>query len=154
MEGVVQGWEHESGRIRVQVQSEVVQVWPGELVRMQEQQKGQSSGERKRRTLEEPDTAAARANDEVKRARSRGVREPGASARSTAPDNPKANFGNLINSVTSEGNRGNKRGGGRSGVFARVASGLNVALRESGSGQYRGQVAGCPGEQSSKEEKG
>jgi hypothetical protein len=75
MEGMVQGWEQDSGRINVQVQSEVVQVWPGELVRLQEQE-GQSGGERKRRTLEKPDTAAGRAQDEVKRARSRGVREP------------------------------------------------------------------------------
>ena len=69
----MQGLEQESGRIRVQVQSEVVQVWPGELVRTQEQEE-QSGGERKRRTLEEPDTAAARAKDEVKRARYRGER--------------------------------------------------------------------------------
>ena len=39
-------------------------VWPDELVRIQEQEK-QSGGERKRRTLEEPGTAAARAKDEV-----------------------------------------------------------------------------------------
>ena len=36
MEGGVQGWEQESGRIRVQVQSEVVHVWPGELARAQQ----------------------------------------------------------------------------------------------------------------------
>ena len=76
MEGIIQGWEQDSGRISVQVQSKVVQVWPGELVRLQEQE-GQSGGERKRRTLEEPDTAAGRAKEEVKRARTRGVREPG-----------------------------------------------------------------------------
>ena len=74
MEGVVQGLMQESDRIRVQVLSEVVHIWPGELVRIQEQEE-QSGGERKRRTLEQPDTAAARAKDEVKRARSRGVRE-------------------------------------------------------------------------------
>ena len=42
----MQGLEQESGRIRVQVQSEVVHVWPGELVRTQEQeeQSGGSNG--------------------------------------------------------------------------------------------------------------
>ena len=73
MEGVVQGLEQESGRIRVQVQSEVVRVWPSELVRTQAQEE-QSGGERKRRTLKQPDTAEARAKGEVKRARNRGVR--------------------------------------------------------------------------------
>ena len=64
----------------MQVQSEVVHVWPGELVRTQEQEE-LSGGEWKRRTLEEPDMAAARAKDEVKRARYRGVRELRDSAR-------------------------------------------------------------------------
>ena len=39
----MQGLEQESGRIRVQVQSEVVRVWPSELVRTQEQEE-QSGG--------------------------------------------------------------------------------------------------------------
>ena len=56
----MQGLEQGSFSIRVQVQSEVVHVWPGERVRIQEQEE-QSGGERKRRTLEEPDTATARA---------------------------------------------------------------------------------------------
>ena len=46
-------------------------VWastrPGDFVGIQEQE-GQSDGERKRHTLEELDTAASRAKDEVERA--------------------------------------------------------------------------------------
>ena len=38
--------EQESGRIRVQVQSEVVHVWPGELVRIQEQEESFEPGSR------------------------------------------------------------------------------------------------------------
>ena len=124
MNGVVQGWEQESGRIRVQVGSEVVHVWPGELLRIQEQE-GQSSGERKRCTLDGPDTASSRAEDEVKRAdhmektdRRRRLYREGQRER------------NLTNSVTSEGFRGiSHRGVGRRGVVAGVASGLKVALK-------------------------
>jgi hypothetical protein len=138
MEGVVQGWEQESGRIRVQVQSEVVHVWPGELVRIQEPE-GQSGGERKRRTLEEPDTAAARAKDEVKRARSIRLQEPSATHASAVVDDgahehPRTPLisaavdpRNLFAAVTSEGKRGNQRGVGR--VLAGVASGMKGALR-------------------------
>ena len=126
-EGVVQGWEQESGRIRVQVQSEVVHVWPGELVRIQEQEE-QSGGERKRRTLEEPDTAAARAMDEVKRARYRRGREPGHSYPCHTPAARPRTQMTQSDSVTSAELRGNQRGG-RRGVLSVVASGLTVALR-------------------------
>ena len=87
-----------------------------------------STFERKRRTLEEPDTAAARAKDEINRVRYRGVRELRNSARSRTGGEDVAFWTKsivTIDSVTSVDTRGNQRGFGKRGVFA----GLNVAIR-------------------------
>jgi hypothetical protein len=122
MVGVVQGWEPESGRILVRVQNLLVRVWPGECVRIQQDQEGQSGGERKRRTLGGSDAAAMRARHEVKRAR--GC-DPQGSPRGQQPTKVRENFfGNLFGTVTSEGRREKQRG-----VIAGVVSGLKGTLR-------------------------
>ena len=74
--------------------------------------------------MEEPDTAAARAKEEVKRARYRGVRGLGDDGRERSANDVEAI--NLTDLVTSSGT---ERRVGRRGVLAGVASGLNVALR-------------------------
>ena len=59
-EGVVEGWEPESGRVTVRVAGERVKVWLSEIVAMGIGPEEQIAGERKRRTMSEPNSAALR----------------------------------------------------------------------------------------------
>ena len=127
---MIEGWEPESGRIRVRAtDGSVARAWPGECSVLRRSD-GQSAGDGKRRTLEEPDSAGARAEDEVKRARhlDHEEREAAALHLATRPHTPGEDS-NMINSVTSVSRDVNRQGGGRRGIFAGAASGLNASLR-------------------------
>jgi hypothetical protein len=130
IEGSVEGWEPENGRVRVRTDSgHVVRVWSCELAVLREQQ-GHGVGDGKRRTLDGHDSGGVRDVGEVKRARIVEVREQQGEERQQRVAPPTCpTSGNLINSVTSEKAFSRMREVGNKGILTGIANGLKTKLR-------------------------
>jgi hypothetical protein len=130
-EGVVEGWEPESGQVRVRVAGDTVRVWSSEVVRIKASA-GEACAGRKRRTMSGPNTAGSTRAEGVKRIREHEdlvesqdvarVETPGRAP----PPRPPINI-NMTDAVTSS-ERQIKRGM-RSAAVAGIKSDFKEAMR-------------------------
>ena len=123
---MVEGWEPESGRVRVRVAGESVKVWLSEIVAMGVGPEEQIAGERKRRTMSEPNSAAAMREDGVKRprltdgpARSGGFYTAAQAESSGRKDLSRPSL--LV--------QRNRRGGMRNSAIASIAGDVRAVMR-------------------------
>ena len=132
-EGTVEGWESETGQVRVRVDGETVRVWSSEVVQIAAAV-GWVDGERKRRTMSEPNSRPREREEGVKKMRyaaeeamsREGVQSATQEYRVLAGQ--AANLGVMIE-VTSYIARKTKRNGMRNVALAGIANDFRSVMR-------------------------